>query len=152
DALGTNVDAVVNIIDFVRQSDHAGLLHLSTCYVAGALDGRVSEILRPNYTPAGLGDFDGEAELRGLHGVVKEAEAKAESAEVTAELRRQALQREHAAKNLRGAALDNQIRKNRVRWLRSYLTEAGTRRANALGWPNTYTFTKSLAESLICKY
>ncbi len=31
----------------------------------------------------------------------------------------------------------------------TYLTEAGTKRANELGWPNTYTLTKSLAESLI---
>jgi long-chain acyl-CoA synthetase len=36
-----------------------------------------------------------------------------------------------------------------VRWLRDTLTDAGTRRANELGWPNTYTFTKSLSESLI---
>jgi long-chain acyl-CoA synthetase len=32
------------------------------------------------------------------------------------------------------------------------LTEAGTRRAKELGWPNTYTLTKSLAESLIVKH
>jgi long-chain acyl-CoA synthetase len=50
---------------------------------------------------------------------------------------------------LSDAALENQIRKNRIRWLRNYLTEAGTARAKQLGWPNTYTFTKSLAESLI---
>jgi long-chain acyl-CoA synthetase len=36
-----------------------------------------------------------------------------------------------------------------MRWLRQELTKAGVRRANELGWPNTYTFTKSLAESLI---
>jgi long-chain acyl-CoA synthetase len=36
-----------------------------------------------------------------------------------------------------------------VRWLRQTMSEAGTRRANELGWPNTYTFTKSLSESLI---
>jgi long-chain acyl-CoA synthetase len=53
---------------------------------------------------------------------------------------------------LHGAALDNQIRKNRLRWLRNYLTEAGIQRATELGWPNTYTLTKSLAESLIHKY
>src|SRR5207237_8680879 len=45
-----------------------------------------------------------------------------------------------------------QIRKNRIRWLRNYLTEAGIRRARELGWPNTYTLTKSLAESLISQY
>ncbi len=111
--------------NFVRKSDHAGLLHLSTCYVAGTRDGRVGETLRPNYTPAGGADFDAEREWQALHEFIREAEQKAESAEVTEELRRQALQKEHAAKDLRGAALENQIRKNRVRWLRNYLTDAG---------------------------
>jgi thioester reductase-like protein len=152
EALATNVDAVVNITDFVRKSDHAGLLHLSTCYVAGARDGRVGETLRPNYTPAGLADFDAEREWHSLHKLAKRAEQLAESTAVTEELRRQALGREHAAKNLRGAALENQIRKNRIRWLRNYLTEAGTKRARELGWPNTYTLTKSLAESLMAKH
>ena len=77
---------------------------------------------------------------------------KQTAAEVTEELRQQAKQKEHASKDLKGAALENQIRKNRVRWLRNYLTEAGKKRANELGWPNTYTLTKSLAESLIHKY
>ena len=63
----------------------------------------------------------------------------------------QAMAKEHAAKDLQGAALENQIRKNRVRWLRNELTEAGKRRANELGWPNTYTLTKSLAESLLAR-
>jgi long-chain acyl-CoA synthetase len=139
-------------LDFVRQSDHAGLLHLSTCYVAGARDGRVPEKSRPNYTPAGVADFDAEREHQSLYAMVEAAEKLAESAEVTEQLRTEALGREHAAKDLHGAALENQIRKNRIRWLRNYLTDAGIRRAKELGWPNTYTFTKSLAESLIAKY
>lgn len=151
DALATNVDASVNVLEFVRNSSHAGLLHLSTCYVAGTRDGRVQEKLRPDYTPVDEAAFDAQSELRSLRELVHSAEAKAAGLEVTAELRNQALVKEHAAKDLQGAALENQIRKNRVRWLRNYLTEAGTRRANELGWPNTYTFTKSLAESLICK-
>ncbi len=151
DALATNVDAALNLLEFVRASDHCGLLHLSTCYVAGARDGRVSEKLRPNYTPAGIADFDAEREWRFLHELVKQAEARAESAEITTELQREALAKEHAAKDLQGAALENQIRKGRIRWLRNYLTEAGSKRALELGWPNTYTLTKSLAESLIAR-
>ena len=152
DALTTNTDAALNILEFVRASDHAGLLHLSTCYVAGEQDGRVGEKLTANYTPRGLADFDAEQEWRSLQELVRQAEIRAESDEVTSGLRMQAQSKEHAAKNLQGAALDNQIRKNRVRWLKMYLTEAGTRRAKELGWPNTYTLTKSLAESLIVKY
>ncbi len=152
DALATNVDAAVNVTGFVRKSDHAGLLHLSTCYVAGARDGRVGETLRSSYTPAGAVGFDAEREWLALHDLVKQAEQRAESAEVTEELRQQALHKEHAAKDLGGAALENQIRKNRFRWLREYLTEAGVTRAAELGWPNTYTLTKSLAESLMASH
>lgn len=152
DALSTNVDAAVRLLEFVRRSDHAGLLHLSTCYVAGARNGRVGETVRPDYTPSGVANFDAEAEWKALDRLVKETEARSEGPEITEELRRQALAREHAAKDLHGAALENQVRKNRVRWLRNELTEAGKRRARELGWPNTYTFTKSLAESLLAKY
>ena len=152
DALATNTDAAVNVLEFVRGSDHSGLVHLSTCYVAGEQDGRVSEKLIPNFNPRGLADFDAEQEWHSLHEVVREAEQRAESEEVTSGLRMQAQSKEHAAKNLQGPALENQIRKGRVRWLKTYLTEAGTRRAKELGWPNTYTLSKSLAESLIIRH
>jgi len=152
DALAVNVDSTYHLIEFIRGSDHAALLHLSTCYVAGRRDGRVSEQLRPNYTPAGIADFDAEKEWHRLHELVESAKARVEGPEVSEELKKQALGKEHAAKGLSGQALENQIRKNRVRWLKNYLTEEGTRRAKELGWPNTYTFTKSLAESLIAKH
>ncbi|HKU28550.1 MAG TPA: SDR family oxidoreductase, partial [Candidatus Sulfotelmatobacter sp.] len=152
DALATNTDAALKIVEFIRSCDHAGLLHLSTCYVAGEQDGRVPEKLIPNYSPRGLAEFDAEREWKSLHELVRKAEAQSETEEVTSGLRMQAQAKEHAAKNLHGPALENQIRKNRVRWLKTYLTEAGTRRAKELGWPNTYTLTKSLAESLIAKY
>jgi len=149
EALGANVESIIHLIDFIRESDHAGLLHLSTCYVAGALDGRVNEELRPNYTPLHVQGFDAEEERKSLHALVAQAEARAESPAITEELSQQAKAKSTAAKDLSGAALENQIRKNRIRWLREYLTEAGARRAKELGWPNTYTLTKSLAESLI---
>jgi long-chain acyl-CoA synthetase len=152
DALAANVDAAYHLIEFIRGSDHAALLHLSTCYVAGRRDGRVSEQVSANYTPAGVADFDAEKEWYRLHELVESAEARVEGPEVAEELKKQALNKEHAAKGLSGQALENQIRKNKVRWLKNHLTEEATRRAQELGWPNTYTFTKSLAESLIAKH
>ncbi len=149
DALAMNVRATAHVLDFIRESDHAGLLHLSTCYAIGRRDGRILEDLLKNYTPIGLKGFDAEKECASLEAFIRETEARADSPEVLKELRGAAFQKEHAAKDLHGAALENQIRKNRVRWIRQTLTDAGTRRANELGWPNTYTFTKSLAESLI---
>jgi long-chain acyl-CoA synthetase len=152
EALAGNVAPVLNLIEFLKASDHATLLHLSTCYVVGSRDGRVTEEVNPNYTPIGLSDFDAEREWKSLLDVVANAEERAESAEITAALHRQALGRHRGPEAPSGPELENLIRKNRMRWLRNRLTRAGTRRARRLGWPNTYTLTKSLAESLIAKY
>ncbi|HVB36562.1 MAG TPA: SDR family oxidoreductase [Candidatus Acidoferrales bacterium] len=149
DALASNVDSVAHLIDFIRQSDHAALLHLSTCYVAGERDGRIIETLVPNYTPTNDPEFEVEKEWQALRALIHAKEAQAESVPVTDELRRAAIEKPTAAKSLAGAALDNQIRKNRTRWLRQTLTDAGTHRAQELGWPNTYTLTKGVSESLI---
>lgn len=152
DALAMNVRSTAYLLDFLRECDHAALLHLSTCYAVGQRDGRILEQLPKNYSPRGVPGFDAQKEWDSLEAFARQTEARAESAEITNELRQQALDKRHAAKDLQGVALENQIRKNRVRWLRQTLIDAGTRRANELGWPNTYTFTKSLSESLIRDY
>jgi thioester reductase-like protein len=151
DALASNVEAVAHVIEFVRESDHAALMHLSTCYAVGARDGRVSEELTPDYTPLHVEDFNAEQEWQQLRELIRNAEARSESPELRAALERQVLGRRRQTPLPPGAELETQIRKNRTRWLRNRLTRAGTRRALHLGWPNTYTFTKSLAESLIAR-
>jgi hypothetical protein len=152
EALTSNVEPAVHLIEFLRSSSHAALMHLSTCYVVGSKDGRVAEQAQPDYTPLGIPDFDAEREWHALRELVANAEARSESAEITAALRRQALGRRRVSEEPDGPELDNLIRKNRMRWLRNRLARAGTRRARHLGWPNTYTFTKSLAESLILRH
>jgi Male sterility protein/haloacid dehalogenase-like hydrolase len=152
DALSINVRATKYVLNFIGECDHAALLHLSTTYVVGRRNGRILEVLSKNYNPAGQPDFDAECKWEALERLIRATEARAESPEITEHIRQMATEKEHAAKNLHGAALENQIRKNRFRWLRQELTRAGMRRANELGWPNTYTFTKSLAESLIWNF
>lgn len=149
-AVSTNVDATLQLLDFIRKCDHAGLLHLSTCYVVGSRDGRIAEDLKVNYTPAGVPGFDAESERDALHSVIRRLETQAENEEITAKLTSQIVAKSDE-KNVSGATLESQVRKARSRWVRARLAEAGLRRAKELGWPNTYTFTKSLAESLIAK-
>jgi long-chain acyl-CoA synthetase len=119
--------------------------------VAGRRNGRITEELQPDYTPAHEGDFDAEREWKSLEELVRKVEERAESAEVSAALHRQLLGRRGDKAQLSETELANQIRRGRARWVRNRLTRAGMRRARHLGWPNTYTFTKSLAESLIAK-
>ncbi len=111
-----------------------------------------SRICRRTTLRSACRDFSAENEWHTLEDLVREVEKHADSAEVTEQLRRQAQEKEHAAKKFTAPALENQTRKNRFRWLRQALADAGMRRANELGWPNTYTFTKSLSESFIRKF
>jgi fatty acyl-CoA reductase len=147
-ALSINIDGALHLVDFLRRCDHAALLHLSTCYVVGFRDGRIVEAITPDYTPKGLGDYDAEVEYESLRKLAREIELRAESEEITERLRQQVLSK---GRRLGAAELEAQIRKQRQRWTRDELIEAGMRRARELGWPNTYTFTKSVAESLIAR-
>ncbi|HYA97798.1 MAG TPA: SDR family oxidoreductase, partial [Methylomirabilota bacterium] len=67
-------------------------------------------------------------------------------------LRRQALGRGVDPAGVSASELEGVLRRNRARWARNRLTRAGTRRAQHLGWPNTYTFTKSLGESILARH
>jgi len=151
DALSSNVDSALNLVEFLRQSDHAGLVHLSTCYVVGSRDGHVTEELRVNYNPKQDPTFDAEREIESLREMIRGVEERSESFELSAALRRQALGRRGDPARVSAEELDGVLRRNRGRWVRNRLTRAGLRRAQHLGWPNTYTFTKNLGESMLVR-
>jgi thioester reductase-like protein len=152
DAISSNVESVSNLLGFVRRCDRAGLMHLSTCYVVGMRDGRVTEELRDNYNPAGDAEFDAEREIESLRETIRRIEARAESPELRKALRRQALGRTGDEASAPAEELEGVVKRNRARWVRNRLVRVGLRRAQHLGWPNTYTFTKSLGESLLAKH
>jgi hypothetical protein len=149
EALSSNVDSAVHLLEFIRRCDHAGLMHLSTCYVVGMRDGRVTEELKPNYNPAGDPEFDVEREIASLRETIRSVEERAEGVELIKALKRQALGRGVDDSVVPAKELDGVLRRNRIRWARNRLVRIGMRRAQHLGWPNTYTFTKSLGESVL---
>src|SRR5260370_6919389 len=93
EAVAYNVDSAVHLLDFLRKCSHAGLMHLSTCYVVGMRDGRVGEALQDNYTPAQDSNFDAQREVDSLREMIGRIEARSESPELTRSLRRQVLGR-----------------------------------------------------------
>jgi long-chain acyl-CoA synthetase len=151
DAVSSNVESAEHLLDFIRSSDHAALMHLSTCYVVGMRDGRVSEEVEGNYTPAGLKSFDAEREIASLRETILRIEERSESPELARALRRQALGRGADESRVAAGELDGVLKRNRSRWVRNKLARVGMKRAEYLGWPNTYTFTKSLGESILAR-
>lgn len=152
EALGSNVDAALHLLDFLRKCDHAGLMHLSTCYVVGMRDGRVAEALHENYNPARDSNFDADREIDSLREMIRRIEERAESQELARALRRQVLGRSGDESAVPAAELEGVLKRNRGRWVRNRLLRVGMRRAQHLGWPNTYTFTKSLGESVLTRH
>jgi thioester reductase-like protein len=151
DALSSNVDSAVHLLEFLRKCQHAGLMHLSTCYVVGMRDGRVTEQLQDSYNPASDAQFDAEREIDSLRETIRHIEERAESPELDKALRRQALGRGGNEAAAPAAELEGVLKRNRARWARNRLVRVGLRRAQHLGWPNTYTFTKSLGESILAR-
>jgi long-chain acyl-CoA synthetase len=152
DAIASNVDSTLYLLDFLRKCDRAGLMHLSTCYVVGMRDGRVDEELRDNYNPSDDKDFDADREIESLREMVQNVEERSQSPELTKALQRQALGRGADPSKAPAVELDGVLKRNRVRWAKNRLVRAGMRRALHLGWPNIYTFTKSLGESMLSKH
>ena len=151
DAVSSNVESAEHLLNFIRAADHSALMHLSTCYVVGMRDGRVTEGLQDNYNPANLKNFDSEREIASLRETMQHIEERSESPELARALRRQALGRGADESRVAAGELDGVLKRNRSRWVRNKLTRVGMRRAQYLGWPNTYTFTKSLGESLLAR-
>lgn len=151
DALSSNVDSTLHLLDFLRKCDRAGLMHLSTCYVVGMRDGRVTEQLQANYNPSGDPAFDAEKEIASLRETVRHVEERSQAPELTRALTRQALGRGVDASAVSAMELEGVLKRNRSRWAKNRLVRVGLRRAQHLGWPNTYTFTKSLGESILAR-
>src|SRR5580700_8564418 len=151
EAMASNVDSTLYLLDFLRKCERTGLMHLSTCYVVGMRDGRVDEELHDNYNPAGDPDFNADREIESLREMIRRVEERSESPELTKALRRQALGRGGDPSAVPATELDGVLKRNRVRWSRNRLVRAGMRRAKHLGWPNIYTFTKSLGESMLSR-
>ena len=142
---------MLHLIEFLNNSQKAGLVHVSTCFVNGRTDGRVPEELRRNYTPKGRAEFDATSEWKFLHQEIRRVEEESESSSLNEQFRTQAVSRwkdgQEAGPGQKG--IQNRIRNLRTRWVRDQLIELGVQRAQYWGWPNIYTFTKSLGESFL---
>src|SRR5947199_617472 len=154
--LRTNVVGTQNVIAFTRRMKRPCLVHISTCFVAGDRSGAVWE------DDEVIGYFPRKNEVKGVEfSVQKEIADCAKMSERAREEAKDAMRvaqfRELARKRLneemRDAddpdALGLAVARERKVWTRNRLTELGVERAAFWGWPNIYTYTKSLGEQLV---
>jgi long-chain acyl-CoA synthetase len=151
-ALSVNTMGVGHKLGLAKAAG-CGIVHMSTCFVAGEVDGPVPESdddTIVGYTPSGKEGFDPERELEDcltLTGEIrKRAQAQAMESrfrdEAKDELTRKGLDHEDPSR------LQEAIKSCRNRWIDQELVDEGTARAKHWGWTNTYTYSKSMGEQI----
>ena len=142
--LAANVDGTQRVLELAKQAGkgRCAFLHVSTCFVAGEKGGQVAEELVPNETPAsartGFNTFDFRKEIDEARKLVQRLLVEeVDDPQVLAE------HWSEADGNARKARRLAEVRSKRR------LAEEGWERAKKWGWPNTYCYTKALAERLV---
>ncbi len=146
-ALVANTLGVANVIEFCRKLD-ARLLHISTCYAAGGADGhRYEEDFPIDWCPDDRQPhFNVRREIRDARAAIDRIEAASREQANYAEFKdsdgatRSRRQPKRAKASAKAGASDGSRRSSSRR---------GSTRALRWGWPNTYSYTKSMGEQLV---
>jgi long-chain acyl-CoA synthetase len=142
-AIEVNTIGVANVLAFARKVG-AAMMHVSTCYAAGSADGhRYEDDIPADWCPNGRKSFRLEREIR---------EALAAIDRIEAESRDQLRQAEfHGddADDQDDTPRESGVEHRRKQWVEKRLKQVGRKRAQSWGWPNTYSYTKSLGEQLV---
>lgn len=142
-AIEVNTTGVANVIEFCRKLG-AAMMHVSTCYVAGSADGhRYEDDIPEDWCPSGRKSFRLEREIRDALAAIERVQAESRDQLRHAEFRGD--ENDGDADAPRESVLEHR----RKQWLEERLKEVGRKRAQSWGWPNTYSYTKSLGEQLV---
>jgi long-chain acyl-CoA synthetase len=157
-ALRTNVEGTKNVIAFAKRMKRPALIHTSTCFVAGNRSGDVWESEElvgyfPRRKDLPGTKFSIEQEIADSDRIAAEVRAQADDAQVVAQLRERARNRlvEQGRDADDEGALKLGIARERKDWVRQELTDRGVKRAAEWGWPNIYTYTKSMGDQLVAR-
>jgi alcohol-forming fatty acyl-CoA reductase len=137
EAFEVNVGGPVSLYEAIAASgSDPHVVHVSTCYVNGLVKGLVEERRLAH-------DVDRESEAVHARAARQHAESVSRQTETLDPLLRTA-RREH--RRAGAAAVAEATESARAAWVESQLVDAGRMRAQSLGWPDVYTFTKALGE------
>ncbi len=155
EALEVNAFGVQNLVALARDLGDCPVLHTSTCFTAGSRTGPIEE-LDPREIPfpraheLDVSDWDPDREIAECLDVIEQVRHRAGDAF------RQSRFLDEAKSNLRrrgepsgGVALEDELVKVKRAFVEGQLADLGVERARFWGWPNTYTYTKSIGEQIV---
>jgi long-chain acyl-CoA synthetase len=155
-ALKTNVTGTENLLEFVKRMKRPAFVHTSTCFVAGNRSGQIWEEdpvvgYFPRREELKEVRFSVEQELKDCDRLIRSVVEEATDATLNAEFRTTARNRliEEGRDPDDESTLNLAAARERKDWIRNKMSDLGLERAKWWGWPNIYTYTKSMAEQII---
>ena len=140
-AIEVNTTGVANVIEFCHKIG-AAMMHVSTCYAAGIADGhRYEDDIPKDWCPNARKSFRLEREIHDALAAIERVQAESRDQLRHAEFR--------GDDDYDGNPRESAIEHRRKQWLEERLKDVGRERAQKWGWPNTYSYTKSLGEQLV---
>ncbi len=155
EALSVNAYGAQHLIDLARALGNCPTMHTSTCFVVGCRDGvteerNTLEFPFPRADELDVSHWSAEREIAECSDLVESTRRRAEDAPRRSHLLDEAkrnLRDRHEP--LRGKALEGELDRVKRKFVRNRLIEAGAERATFWGWPNIYTYTKSIGEQVL---
>ncbi|MDP2344297.1 MAG: AMP-binding protein [Deltaproteobacteria bacterium] len=168
EGMQVNVVGVKNLLNLARAlkgpsasgglcavGDAVPMVHTSTCYVAGCRTGTIFE-RDPREWPFPRCDvldkstWDPERELKEGMDIAAHLRTRVNDADLQSQFLDRARTRlRELHRPTTGEPLAQAIAKERTKWIDDELGEMGMKRAKHWGWPNTYTYTKSIGEQIL---
>lgn len=146
DALGLNAYGPRRLLEHLREGgSDPHFVHVSTAYVAPRRSGVVPE---EEPLSEALAALDPDALLSAGRAAHEEVEERSRRDPL-----RRGFDKAAARDAARRAGLEQEARAEelRARWVRETLAREGRRRAQRLGWPDTYALSKALGERLVAE-
>jgi HAD superfamily hydrolase (TIGR01490 family) len=125
---------------------NAHLVAVSTAYVAGTRRGPAHEVPPAETQFSAVNDIDWRAEVAAARRARQDADAHSRTPEQLARFTKQA-RRELGAASV--PLIAERAERLRAEWVADRLVEQGRARAQALGWPDAYAYTKALGEKAL---
>jgi HAD superfamily hydrolase (TIGR01490 family) len=146
DAFETNLLGPIRLLDTLAAAGAMPrrIIHVSTAYVAGLVKGHVPEV--PWTDTPGRPRLEWRAELASAKQSRASVEADSRTPEKARGFEKEARRDIGPAGAPAIAAKAEQLRRE---WVSDRLVEMGRGRAQSLGWPDAYSFTKALAEMAV---
>ncbi|MCP4806557.1 MAG: AMP-binding protein [Proteobacteria bacterium] len=156
-ALNANAFGMQNLIQLCEDlGPQCRMLHTSTCYVAGDRTGQVDEVDPLDYPFPKADELDvnhwsPQREIDECLDMVEHVRHRSNDAYRQSEFLDAAKQNlRDKGEPARGSALKDELEKVKRKFVEDRLRDDGTERAKFWGWHNTYTYTKSIGEQLLC--